>query len=366
VFSQSFQQAKSVLFPAISMKAFAVTEYRPVGDISALVEHELPKPAVSSGRDLVVKVKAVATNPVDVKALANLGDPEAEFKRDKPLLVGWDAAGVVEAVGEEASLFKEGDEVFFAGNFFGDGCFAEYVLVDERVVGMKPKSLTWSQAAGEPLTMLTACEGLVEQLQIPEDCKSNAGKTILITGGAGGAATAAIEVAKKYLGLTVIATGSRDDSIQYVKDLGADHVINHHKPLSPQLKELGIDAVDYVFDCYGLTTEKFTEFSGLVKPLGAICSTSPIATVNLVDIFFKSVRFAPVFMFTRPNLHNDESLRQHEILTLVSKLVDDGTFVSRETVNKKLTLENLKEALVLQASGKAIGKITLTFDDSSR
>ena len=345
------------------MKAFAVTEYKAVGDLSALKEVQVNNPDSPTGHDILVRVKAVATNPVDYKRLGNLGKHTEPFEGTEPLIVGWDASGIVEEVGDETSLFQVGDEVMFAGDFFRPGAFAEYTLVDERIVVPKPSSLTWSQAASEPLTILTAMEALYDQLNVSPNKEEDNGKTILITGGAGGVSTAAVSIAKKVLGLTVIATGSREESIEYIKKLGADHVVNHHESLTTQIKDLGIENVDYILHTVDLTSELFTEFIALVKPFGAICSTSPSATVDLFQLLWKSIRFSAVFMFTRPGLKSEESKRQHDLLSQVSKLLDDGILTSRQTQTMALTAENLRKALELQASGKAIGKTTLHFEE---
>lgn len=341
------------------MKAFGVREYKAMGDLSALEEIELPKPS-AAGHDLLVRVKAVATNPIDYKRLANMGKP-GEAVGDKPLVVGWDAAGVVEQVGEETSLFRVGDEVMFAGDFFRAGAFAEYVVVDERIVGPKPSSLTWSQAATVSLTTLTAWEALIDQLKIPVSPEANAGKTILITGGAGGVSTIAVEIAKKVLGLRVIATGSRSETIDYVKKLGADSVINHREPLTAQLEGIGIKELDYVFHCVDMTPELFTEFTALVKPFGGIVNVWPAVTVDLMQLFWKSLNFSTVMMFARPALKSEASKRQHDILEQAAKLLDEGVLQARERESFPLDANNLRKALEMQASGKAMGKISLYF-----
>lgn len=342
------------------MRAFAIIEYKPVGDLSALKEVELPKPT-AVGRDLLVKVKAVATNPIDYKRLGNLGNHQEKYEGEKPLVVGWDASGVVEQVGDGTSIFKVGDEVMFAGDFFRPGAFAEYVLVDERIVGPKPQALSWSQAASVPLTSLTAWEAMIDQLKISLNKEDNEGKTILITGGAGGVASAAVDIAHNVLGLKVIATGSRPETVDYVKKLGADLVINHHESLTEQLKAQDIEEVDYVFHCVDLTPELYEEFIALLKPFGGIVSIWPSAEVDLMKLFWKSINFSAVLMFTRPGLKNKATERQHDILTEVSKLLDAGVLHNRAKENTKMSVEALKKVLEKQASGKAVGKMTLEF-----
>jgi len=320
----------------------------------------VPKPT-AKGRDLLVKIKAVSTNPVDFKKMANFGNTKEVIPAERaPLTVGWDAAGVVEQVGEGATLFSVGDEVYFAGDWTRPGAFADYTLVDERVVGKKPSSLTFSQAASLPLTGLTAWEALIDKLGISEDKKKNAGKTILIIGGAGGVSTAAIDLAKHVFGLTVIGTSSRPESAAYVKEMGADYIINHHKPLPPQVRALGFQEVDYIFHTAALSSTLVTEFIDLLKPFGGFASVDPNATVDLMPLMFKAISFHSVLMFVRPALHNEESFRQHEILSKMSALVDQRVISHREKKRLPFEYEHLKMALELQASGKCIGKITLS------
>lgn len=342
------------------MKAFAVEEYHAAGDLSALKQVEIDKPSPEP-RDLIVKIKAVATNPIDVKRLANMGNHTA-VHTGPPLVVGWDAAGIIESVGRDVSLFKMGDEVMFAGDITRQGCFAEYTSVDERIVALKPHKFSFSQAAAVPLTSLTAWEALVDRLGINEDPAKNAGRTILITGGAGGVATIAIELAKKVFGLTVIASASRPETMAKVKELGADHVVNHHQSLQEQVKEIGMDEVDYILHCVKLTTELFADFCTLLKPFGSMCSIVPDAVVNLGLLKGKSLRVAAELMFTRPRLRTEACFRRHEILTKVADLITAGRLTDRSSHSQPLTLENLRSTLGTQATGAAIGKMTLHFE----
>lgn len=342
------------------MKVLGVKEYKDFGDLSALQEYEVPTPE-AQGHDLLVQVKAVATNPIDYKALANLGNGAAPVEGDAPRVVGWDGSGVVTQVGADCNLFKVGDEVMFAGDIFRSGAFGDYVLIDERIVGKKPKNTTWSEAASIPLVTLTAWETMIDQMKIPVDPETNAGKVILITGGAGGVATASIEVAKKVLGLTVVATGSRPESIAYNKQMGADHVINHHEPLGPQLKEIGFETVDFLMDTYGINTpETFAEYSEIVKAFGNLASIWPATSADLMKLFWKSINFSALLMFTRPTLEGDLKTRQHDILDKVADLVEDGVLTTKESETLPFSLENLKAALDGQAGGATIGKRTLT------
>merc|ERR1719491_1134266 len=205
---------------------------------------------------------------------------------------------------------------------------------------------------------------MADQLKIPESPEANKGKIILITGGAGGVASAGVQIAKKVFELTVIGTASRPETTKYVKEMGADHVVNHHESISKQVRALGIQNVDYILHGVSLTPELFTEFVDLVKPFGGITSVWPSGNVDLFQLFWKSISFSATLMFTRPaNLKNEPTKIQHEVLEKVSKLTDAGVLVSRRETTYKLTVENLRKALEAQASGKAIGKTTLTFDD---
>lgn len=352
------------------MKAFAVTSYKAMGDLSHLQEVSVPKPSVPTGHDIVIKVKAVATNPIDYKRLGNLGNMEADYEVDGPLIVGWDAAGIVEQTGPDVTLFQTGDEVMFAGDFFRAGAFAEYTVADERIVAKKPSNLSWNEAAALPLTMLTAWESLVDQLKISTNKADNDGKTILVTAGAGGVGSAAIQIAKNVLGLTVIGTASRAETIKYCKSRGADHVVSHREAFKPQLLAVlstsagDQSSVDYILHASDLTPELFTEFVDVVKPFGGIVCIWPSATVDLMQLFWKSINFSAELMFTRPGLKDNDAQisRQHEILTEVCKLVEQGVLTSAETGTKELTLGNLREVMDIQASGKAIGKMTLSFE----
>ena len=192
----------------------------------------------------------------------------------------------------------------------------------------------------------------------------NAGKTILITGGGGGVGSAAIQIAKKVLGLVVIGTASRAETVNFSNSCGADHVISHRESFAPQLEKLGIEAVDYVFHCSDLTPALFTEFIETVKPFGGIVSIWPSASVDLMLLFWKSINFSAELMFTRPGMKTnpDQMLRQHEILNEICRLVEEGTLFSTKTMTKDMTVDNLRTLLEMQASGEAIGKMTLCFE----
>lgn len=223
------------------MKAIGFSEHLDIKDPKSLFEFETPTPT-PKGHDLLVKVNAVSVNPVDVGVRRS-----GHGKLSKPKIIGWDACGIVEKVGSKVSLFSPGDRVYYAGSFKRSGSNSEYQLVDERIVGNAPKSLTDAQAAAMPLTSLTAYEALFEQLSLSQDKKSNEGKTILIINGAGGVGSVATQLASNA-GLTVIATASRPESINWVKSHGAADVVNHRKNLVNEVHKLGYKYVDYILE----------------------------------------------------------------------------------------------------------------------
>jgi NADPH2:quinone reductase len=312
-----------------------------------LVDAELQRPE-PAGRDLLVRVHAVAVNPVDTKQRAQNG----------PRVLGFDVAGVVEAVGPECRLFKPGDQVFYAGDITRPGGFSEYHLVDERIVGRKPASLDFAEAAALPLTTLTAWEGLFDRLGLREDNNGNA--HILIVGAAGGVGSIAVQLAR-LAGLTVIGTASRPESAAWVRELGAQHVIDHSKPFRPQLEDLGIREVPYVF-CLNLVDPNWDNMVDVLAPQGKLCTIlPPMSMVNFRPLFDKSASWCTEFMFTRAMFQTPDMQRQHEILTRLAGLVDAGRV--RTTLRERLSpicARTLEDAFARIRSSRTIGKIALT------
>jgi len=299
---------------------------------------------------------------VDVKQITNRGgDPNVPI--ESPLIPGWDASGVVEAVGTEATLFKPGDEVYFAGAINRAGSFAEYTVVDERIVGRKPSSLIHEDAAALPLTSLTAWEMLVEGFGIPVpadvgDETVNRNKTLLVLGGAGGVGSIALQIAKHALKIgRVIGSASRAETVAYSKAHGADYTINHRNPLADELAKLGLKGVDFIFN----TSEPdpvIEQLIELVNPLGKIGHILPIQKpVNTAPLFMKRGSLVWEMMFAR-GVYGVEPERQGAILNRVASLVDSK--VLRSTANVRFAWDKLAEALALQGSGRAIGKIVLS------
>ncbi|NKC13005.1 MAG: zinc-binding alcohol dehydrogenase family protein [Gammaproteobacteria bacterium] len=331
------------------MKAIGYTERGPISAATSVLEFdaEMPSPGAS---DLLVEVRGVSVNPVDVKVRANR-QPEGG-----PRILGFDAAGVVQEVGADVTLFKPGDAVFYAGEFTRPGSNAEFQAVDERLVGRKPASLSFSDAAGMALTSITAWELLFDSFGINEG--AGAGEALLVIGGAGGVGSILIQLAKKLTGLTVIATASRDDTVAWVKRMGADHVVNHRNPLNDEIAALGI-APKYVATL-NQTDRHFAAIIDLIKPRGHIALIDDPQGIDISAIKLKALSYSWEFMFARSMFQTDDMDAQHKLLCRVADMLDDGTLVA--TVNKNcgpLNEANLRAALAHQEAGAAIGKTVL-------
>ncbi|MFC5470969.1 zinc-binding alcohol dehydrogenase family protein [Cohnella suwonensis] len=335
------------------MKAIGYYRTLPITDPEYLMDLEVEKP-VPTGRDLLVSVKAISMNPADVKSRAAKMD-----ERDTPRIIGWDAAGIVEQVGLDCELFKPGDEVYYAGDVDRPGCNSEFHLVDERIVGRKPASLDFAQAAAMPLTSLTAWEGLYDRLGISRNEQNNWNQTILIIGAAGGVGSIATQLAN-LSGLTVIGTASREESVRWAKDHGADFVINHKEAFVPQLKALGLENVDYIF-CLNDTAMHWENMAEAIVPQGKICSIVPTnQPVNLNAIFSKSVSFHWELMFTRAKYRTEDRIEQHHLLNAVADLIDSGELKTSITQRlEPINAVNLRIAHEKVLSGEMIGKLVL-------
>ena len=335
------------------MKAVGLTRYLPITNEQSLQDVELPKPK-ASGRDLLVKINAVGVNPVDTK----VRKPKDKIETS-PKVLGWDACGIVEAIGDKVSKFNVGDKVYYAGDITRQGCNAEYQLIDERIVGLAPQTLTSAQAAAMPLTSVTAWEALFERMKISQNKAENANKSILILGGAGGVGSIAIQLAKQVAGLTVITTASRAETIAWVKNLGADIVVNHHRLLAEMQAEHLIP--DYIL-CNNDTDAYFAIMAELIKPQGHICSiVETAASVNLGLLKNKCASFSWEFMFARSMYQTDDMYKQGDILNRVSQLMDNGTLKhTAKTEIKPINAANLRVAHAQLESGNTIGKIVLS------
>ncbi|MDY7231432.1 zinc-binding alcohol dehydrogenase family protein [Hyalangium rubrum] len=334
------------------MKAVALKRYLPIADPESLLDVELPDPQ-PQGHDLLVRVHAVSVNPVDTKVRSPKDKTESS-----PRVLGWDAAGVVEAAGPDVTLFRKGDAVFYAGSITRPGSNSELHLIDERIVGPKPRSLDFAQAAAIPLTALTAHEALFERMAIDLGGR-HAGRSLLVINGAGGVGSIAIQLAK-LAGLRVIATASRPESQDWCRKMGADHVINHKEDLAAQLRAAGTPEVDYILNTVN-TSAYWTVMGDVIKPRGRISSI--VETKDPLDLgrlMQKSVSFSWELMFTRPMFGTPDMAEQHQILKQVSEWLDAGRL--RTTLTEKLSpisAATLREAHAKLESGKMVGKLAL-------
>ena len=335
------------------MKAIGLYRYLPIENPESLVDITLAKP-VPSEHDLLVHVKAISVNPVDVKVRAPKNQTETE-----PRIIGWDVAGVVEQIGPDCTLFNVGDEVYYAGSITRPGGNSEFHLVDERIVGHKPKTLDFAQAAALLLTSITAWEALFERLGVSHSANDNQRKRILIIGAAGGVGSIATQFAH-LAGLTVIGTASRRESVQWAKAHGADYTIDHHKAFAPQLQQLGFAAVDYIF-CLNSTAKHWSDMVEVSAPQGKICSIVEIReAVDLSALQGKSVTFAWESMFTRSSYQTADMIEQHNLLNQLALLIDAGKIQTTLTERlEPITAANLRAAHRKIESGQTIGKIVL-------
>jgi NADPH:quinone reductase len=334
------------------VRAIASTRALSVENPECLLDLELPRPT-PTGRDLLVAVWAIAVNPVDVKVRSSRTPPAGQ-----PLVLGWDAAGIVVEAGPEASLFRPGDEVCFAGSLKRAGANSELCLVDERIVGPKPRSLDFAEAAALPLTTLTAYEALFDRLRVARG--GGEGQSLLIVGGAGGVGSIAIQLAKVMTKLTVIATASRPESGAWARELGADHVIDHSRPLAAELSALGTPAPTYVL-CTTDTDPYFDALVDLVAPGAALCFiVTPKSPLEMSKAHLKSLTLTWELMFTRSSLQTPDMVEQHRLLAEVMAMVDAGRI--RSTATRRLSpisAANLRTAHALIEGGHTIGKVVL-------
>jgi len=334
------------------MRAVAYKIPQPISAETSLVDVDLPTPE-AKGHDLLVEIKAVSVNPVDVKVRANAAPTEGEYK-----VLGWDAAGIVKAIGSDVTMFKPGDEVFYAGAINRGGSNAEFHLVDERIVGLKPKSLDFAAAAALPLTSITAYEAFFDRIKV-QDPVPGAANAILIIGGAGGVGSIAIQIARVLTGLTVIATASRPETQAWVKELGAHHVIDHSKPLAPQIEALGIGAPAFIFSTTN-TSDHIASIVEAIAPQGRFGLIDDPKVLDVAPFKRKAVSTHWELMFTRPLFNTADMIEQHKLLNKIAELVDAGRI--RTTLTETLgtiNAANLKKAHALIETGKMKGKVVL-------
>ncbi|MBB3219769.1 zinc-binding alcohol dehydrogenase family protein [Pseudoduganella umbonata] len=332
------------------MKAIVYTRHGlPIEDPESLVEMDLPDPEPGP-RDLLVRVHAVSVNPVDTKVRRGAAVTA-------PRVVGWDAAGIVEAVGSDVTAFRPGDAVYYAGSLTRPGSYSELHLVDERIVGRKPASLGFADAAALPLTSLTAWELLFDRLKVPE--QGGQGRTLLVIGASGGVGSILTQLAARLTGVTVIGTASRPETADWVRELGAHHVIDHSQPMKAQLQGLGHEYADIVISLTH-TDQHYADIVDILAPQGQFALIDDPDTLDAMPLKRKSISLHWELMFTRSMYETADMARQREILDRVAALVDSGEL--RTTVGEhigKIDAANLRRAHAVIESGKARGKLVL-------
>ena len=332
------------------MKAVGYPVSPPDRSVEHLVDLDLPRP-VPAGRDILVRVEAVSVNPVDTKQRGPVDDPAR-----LPRVLGFDASGTVEATGPDATLFHEGDAVFYAGAVNRQGSNGEWQLVDERLVARKPATLDFADAAALPLTAITAWETLFDRFRIAPD--REAAGSLLVIGAAGGVGSIATQLARELTSLTVIGSASRDESRRFALDHGCHHVVDHSRPMAPQLGELGLPEIDYVF-ALTHTPEHMRDIGTLIRPFGQLCVIDS-AELDLAPIRTKSVSLHFEYMFTRPVFSTPDMIEQHRLLSEVARLVDAGRIRSTRTRTlSPISAERIREAHRLVEGGRTLGKTVI-------
>jgi len=334
------------------MKAIGYQTSLPIDDAQALVDITLPDP-VAQGHDLLVEVRAVSVNPVDTKVRKSAQPDAGAWK-----VLGWDATGIVKAVGPDVTLFQPGDRVWYAGSIARAGSNSELQLVDERIVGHMPTSLDFGPAAALPLTGLTAWEMLFDRLDVPTGDEGK-GKTLLVIGAAGGVGSILLQLARQLTQVTVIGTASRAETRDWALQLGAHHVIDHSKPLAEELAQAGLPAPDYVISLTH-TEHHFDQIVELIAPQGKFGLIDDPAPIDVRKFKRKAVSLHWELMFTRSLFNTADMAEQNRILNRIAELVDAGTI--KTTVNQNfgvINADNLKRAHALLESNRAQGKIVL-------
>lgn len=324
-------------------------------DAFVSIEQEIPK---ATGHDLLVKISAVSVNPVDVGVYAGI-----HRERKNPKILGWDAVGTVEGIGNLVSSFKVGDRVFYAGDFRRAGSDQSYQLVDERIVGNAPEGFSDEQLASMPLTSLTAYEALFEKMHLSMDANTNQAKTLLIINGAGGVGSIATQLAK-YVGIHVIATASNEKAIAWTKQHGAEWVVDHHQDLVPQIRRLGFKYVDYILELNKID-EHWNEMAELIRPSGTIVSiTENHRPIDLKKLTKKRATFAWEWMYSKSYYQTDDMISQHQILNQIAEWLKNKTIVPTNAQSlSPLNPTTLRKAFKLVSSGHMIGKIIIKHDD---
>ena len=333
------------------MKAFGYSKATPTLGEHSLQAIELPDP-VATGSDILVAVEAISVNPVDTKIRANVS-PQSGYK-----VIGWDAVGTVKAVGENVSLFNVGDRVYYAGDLTRQGSNAQLQLVDERIVGKAPASLTNAEAAALPLTSITAWELLFDRLQITQS-KDSKPASVLVIGAAGGVGSILVQLAKQLTNLTVVGTAARQQSVQWLTDLGVDYVLDHSQDLNQQRIDAELDEFDYVISLTH-TDKHLNSIVEVIKPQGKLALIDDPASFDILKLKRKSISLHWEFMYTRSMFQTDDMIAQHQLLTTLSELVDKG--IIKTTLGEhlgKINVENILKAHAILESHQARGKLVL-------
>ena len=326
------------------MHAIAAFEALPVEDHRSLVDVELPMPDHGPD-DVLIRVEAVSVNPVDVKMRAAGGSA------DDPRVLGFDGAGVVEAIGDQVDELEPGDHVWWAGERGRAGANADYQLVDHRIVSRMPRGWSFADAAALPLTGLTALEAFHDHLVLDPD---SAG-TLLMMGGAGGVGSIAIQLAKAKTLLRVLATATREASAAWAREMGADAVVDHRDLVASTL-DAAPDGVDYVFSPF--TSGNIGAFAEVLRPFGhLVVIDSPDDDIR--PLKRKAISFHWESMFARTD-HDVDRSRQREMLAELAHLAETGDV--RTTANERIegfTAANLREAHRRVESSSMIGKVVV-------
>ena len=331
------------------MKAIVAKSDSQTQDPATFKVVELPPPEPGE-QDLLVRVVAVGMNPVDTKFRKRSGVEG---------VLGWDAYGIVEETGKNVTGFKTGDTVYYAGDITRPGCNSEYHLVDHRIAAIAPQKLSAEDAAAMPLTSITAWEALFERLGFIAQENANAGKSLMLIGGAGGVGSVAIQLAR-WSGLNVFATASRQETIDWCKKLGAETTLNHKNNLHEELGKAGGGSVDAIF-CTTQMEKHWQVMAECIRPQGHIVLIDdPVSSLDITVFKRKSVTISWEFMYTRSMFETDDIAEQGRLLTKVAELLDTGTLIStRQHTLSGLTPENIQAMHLKQESGTMMGKQVL-------
>lgn len=334
------------------MKAVGFNRPLPISDPQSLVDLDLPDPDYGE-HDLLVEVQAIAVNPADAKVRASARPAAGTWR-----IPGWDALGRVRAIGARVTGFKPGDRVFYAGSINRPGAYAELQAVDARIAAHAPARLSDEDAVALPLTAITAWETLFDRLRVGQPV-AGAANALVVIGGAGGVGSITIQLARALTGLAVVATASRPQTVEWVKKMGAHHVIDHRQPLAPQVQALGLGEPAFVFSTTH-TDGYLADIVALIAPQGRIALIDDPVSLDVVSLKSKSLSIHWEFMFTRPLLGTADIARQQDILHGVAQLADQGKIITTHTRTLgAISAQNLRTAHALLESGQTIGKIVL-------